>query len=113
MHWSLINASHLLGGSIFLHAFACYYGLAACAVLYNPDQETSKNLSVSHTTDLFAVGGTLMLWCIWPSFNSGLLLGDIFGEFGKLTIFVVLCGFGMNKNTEMSKIIFSSCILFI
>jgi len=68
------------GGSIFLHAFACYYGLAACAVLYNPDQETSKNLSVSHTTDLFAVGGTLMLWCIWPSFNSGLLFGEVLDD---------------------------------
>jgi len=64
------------GGSVYLHAFACYYGVAACAVLYNPDQETSKNLGVSHTTDLFAIGGTLMLWCIWPSFNGGLLIGD-------------------------------------
>ena len=63
------------GGSVYLHAFACYYGVAACAVLYNPKQETSKNLASSHTTDLFSIGGTLMLWCVWPSFNGGLLVG--------------------------------------
>jgi len=93
------------GGSVSLHAFACYYGLAACAVLYKPNQETSKNLTVSHTTDLFAIGGTLMLWCIWPSFNSALLMGSQHHR-ALLNTFLSLVGsclatFGMSSFLSM------------
>ncbi|XP_068586918.1 ammonium transporter Rh type C [Cebidichthys violaceus] len=61
------------GGSMVIHAFGGYYGLAISWVLYRPNLHQSKRLggSVYHS-DVFAMIGTLFLWMYWPSFNSAI-----------------------------------------
>jgi len=60
------------GGSIFIHTFGAFFGLAVSYVI------TPKNLTkLSHAkdnhavyhSDFFAMLGTLMLFLYWPSFK--------------------------------------------
>ncbi|XP_077480600.1 ammonium transporter Rh type C 2 isoform X1 [Stigmatopora argus] len=85
------------GGSMVIHAFGGYYGLAISWVLYRPKLKLSKRLNGSvYHSDLFAMigtrlppletacksrqatsdsprfTGTLFLWMFWPSFNSAI-----------------------------------------
>lgn len=61
------------GGSMVIHAFGGYYGLAISWVLYRPNLHQSKRLNGSvYHSDLFAMIGTLFLWMFWPSFNSAI-----------------------------------------
>jgi len=65
-----------MGGSMFVHAFGAYFGLAVARVLYREDTaESAKEGSVYHS-DLFSMIGTLFLWIYWPSFNAALAPGD-------------------------------------
>ncbi|CAK0782997.1 hypothetical protein CVIRNUC_006192 [Coccomyxa viridis] len=65
-----------IGGSITIHAFGAYYGLAASLVLAPPASGGGhpKN-SASYTSDCFAMIGTIFLWIFWPSFNGALASG--------------------------------------
>ena len=56
------------GGSMFLHAFGCYYGLSVCLVL--KPKAISKYRSTNYYSNIFAFLGTLLLWVYWPSFIS-------------------------------------------
>lgn len=65
-----------MGGSIFVHTFGAYFGLA-CAWMIggekakdHPDNKSTKN------SDMFAMVGTLFLWMFWPSFNGALASGS-------------------------------------
>ncbi|XP_076583440.1 ammonium transporter Rh type C 2 [Chaetodon auriga] len=61
------------GGSMVIHAFGGYYGLAISWVLYRPNLNQSKRLNGSvYHSDVFAMIGTLFLWMFWPSFNSAI-----------------------------------------
>ncbi|XP_075996684.1 ammonium transporter Rh type C 2 isoform X2 [Genypterus blacodes] len=61
------------GGSMVIHAFGGYYGLAISWVLYRPTLYQSKRLNSSvYHSDVFAMIGTLFLWMFWPSFNSAI-----------------------------------------
>ncbi|ELT93531.1 hypothetical protein CAPTEDRAFT_104921 [Capitella teleta] len=65
-----------VGGSMYVHAFGAYYGLAVARVLYkNSHKENPKEESNYHS-DLFAMIGTIFLWMYWPSFNSALAPAD-------------------------------------
>ncbi|XP_048584774.1 ammonium transporter Rh type B isoform X2 [Nematostella vectensis] len=64
------------GGSIIIHAFGAYFGIAIARVLYEKaNDESDKEGSVYHS-DLFSMLGTLFLWLFWPSFNSILVAPD-------------------------------------
>ncbi|XP_006629149.1 ammonium transporter Rh type C 1-like [Lepisosteus oculatus] len=71
----ILNLIHArdAGGSMVIHVFGAYYGLAISRVLYRPNLDQSKRLqgSVYHS-DVFAMIGTLFLWMFWPSFNSAI-----------------------------------------
>lgn len=63
------------GGSIIVHAFGAYFGLAVSFIM-RPKQEqnnTGINEGSVYTSDIFAMVGTIFLWIFWPSFNSALL----------------------------------------
>lgn len=63
------------GGSIIVHAFGAYYGLAVSLVM-RPTREQNNagpNEGSSYISDHFAMVGTIFLWLFWPSFNSALL----------------------------------------
>ena len=66
------------GGSMFIHVFGASFGLALAAAvgdgaLRRPDGE--KKLGTSRVHGVFAMVGTLFLFCFWPSFNAALLVG--------------------------------------
>jgi len=72
-----IIVKHLIitdaGGTILIHMFGAYFGLAVARVLYNGHTaDSDKEGSVYHS-DVFAMIGTIFLWMYWPSFNGGLL----------------------------------------
>lgn len=64
-----------VGGSMLIHVFGAYFGLAASAVLDN--EENRKKISradnkASKDNTTFSLVGTLFLWCFFPSFNAAL-----------------------------------------
>ncbi|CAG9819740.1 unnamed protein product [Phaedon cochleariae] len=67
------------GGSIFVHVFGAYFGLAVSYVINrrkNGKKESGNSLLEStYTSDLFAMIGTAFLWLYWPSFNAVELAG--------------------------------------
>ena len=64
-----------MGGSMFVHTFGAYFGLAVSWVLAynNTPQEEPEASKISNTT---AAVGTLFLWMFWPSFNGAFAEGD-------------------------------------
>ncbi|XP_076438384.1 ammonium transporter Rh type B-like [Babylonia areolata] len=65
-----------VGGSMFVHAFGAYFGLAASRVLYKEDVSQSQKEGSVYHSDIFAMVGTVFLWLFWPSFNSALAVED-------------------------------------
>lgn len=68
---TLIKATDV-GGSLIIHVFGCYYGLAATTFL---SKQPMRSFNVAHepgyASDLFSMIGTIFLWIMWPSFNAG------------------------------------------
>lgn len=58
-----------VGGSMYIHTFGAYFGLAASLALKGKVKDFSKCAS-NYTSNLFAFIGTLFLWMYWPSFNA-------------------------------------------
>lgn len=64
-----------MGGSIIIHAFGAYFGLAA-SYFFNPTKAISSNNDKgNYNSQTIAMLGTLFLWVYWPSFNGGLAPG--------------------------------------
>lgn len=66
-----------VGGSVTVHAFGAYFGLAASLMLRPTKDKNAagKHEGASYNSDTFAMIGTLFLWIFWPSFNSALVDG--------------------------------------
>lgn len=65
-----------IGGSMFLHTFGAYFGLAVTFVLYRKEfRDHDKEGAVYHS-DVFAMIGTVFLWMFWPSFNAAMGEGN-------------------------------------
>lgn len=64
-----------IGGSVTVHAFGAYFGLA-CSMMLSPTQDGEldehEDEGSTITSDIFAMIGTLFLFMYWPSFNSAL-----------------------------------------
>ncbi|KJE94671.1 Rh-associated glycoprotein [Capsaspora owczarzaki ATCC 30864] len=62
-----------VGGTIFIHTFGAYFGLAASWVLSpDPKKRSYVDNSNSYHSDIFSFIGTTFLWILWPSFNAAL-----------------------------------------
>lgn len=68
-----------MGGSIFIHTFGAYFGLALSWVISSKqavdESENPHNKTTRHS-DLFSMIGTIFLWLFWPSFNGALAQED-------------------------------------
>lgn len=63
------------GGSMFVHSFGAYYGLAASYFFQSKRANLSKNMKSNYNSELIAVVGAIFLWMFWPSFNGALATG--------------------------------------
>ena len=59
-------------GSIVIHAFGAYFGLSMSLVLTTAYQR-SQPIESDHTSDRFAMLGSMVLWLFWPSFATALV----------------------------------------
>ena len=57
-----------VGGSVIVHVFGAYFGLAASKVLTPLRVMDDGNNGANYHSDLFAMIGTAFLWIYWPSF---------------------------------------------
>jgi len=85
-----------IGGSIFIHTFGAYFGLAVSTIVGPPEGDAKRadqrNSSV-YTSDLFAMLGTIFLFIFWPSFNAAMCPNDHFArERVILCTLVAICG---------------------
>lgn len=66
-----------VGGSIVIHTFGAYFGLAASYVLSpDPKKKSYVDNTNSYHSDVFSFVGTTFLWILWPSFNAALANPD-------------------------------------
>ncbi|CAD5113067.1 DgyrCDS2262 [Dimorphilus gyrociliatus] len=63
-----------VGGSIIVHIFGAYFGLAVARTAFNPNttKAAEEKASSMYHSDLFAMIGSIFLWLFWPSFNSAI-----------------------------------------
>merc|ERR1712142_484844 len=65
-----------VGGSVVIHMFGAYFGLAASFVLGKFAPSKHEKEGSAYYSDIFAMIGTLYLWLFWPSFNAGPAVGN-------------------------------------
>eukprot|EP00557_Chaetoceros_sp_GSL56_P005444 CAMPEP_0176490952 /NCGR_PEP_ID=MMETSP0200_2-20121128/8159_1 /TAXON_ID=947934 /ORGANISM="Chaetoceros sp., Strain GSL56" /LENGTH=424 /DNA_ID=CAMNT_0017888321 /DNA_START=134 /DNA_END=1408 /DNA_ORIENTATION=- len=57
-----------VGGTLTIHMFGAFFGLAASYALGPQEKESASNNSASRVSDVFSFVGTTLLWVYWPSF---------------------------------------------
>lgn len=95
------------GGTIIIHVFGAYFGLAACQVLGPPAKD--KLNTANYVSDLFSLIGTVFLWLFWPSFVAGGLPGGKGQTTALINTVIALCcstvvTFGLTQIMERGKI---------
>jgi len=78
-----------MGGSMFVHTFGAYFGLAFSWMLGPPTEEEAKEEESTYYSDVFAMVGTIFLWMFWPSFN-GVLAGESLHQQERVVINTVI-----------------------
>ena len=63
-----------MGGSMFVHTFGSYFGLACSLMLHRgaDSDEVKKDNTSRYDSNVTAMLGTVVLWILWPSFNAAL-----------------------------------------
>jgi len=69
-----------VGGTITIHMFGAFFGLAAAKALGPQEKLSAANNESTHVSDVFAFIGTTLLWVYWPSFVGATETGDASNE---------------------------------
>eukprot|EP00116_Pleurobrachia_bachei_P004671 sb/3464933/ len=65
------------GGSMIVHAFGAYFGVATVFGMGLKSKHLpEKHRTTTYFSDMGAMLGTVVLWVYWPSFNAASLYGD-------------------------------------
>jgi ammonium transporter Rh len=64
-----------VGGSMWIHTFGAYYGLALAWCFSNQGSFKKENNHSLYNSNIFSILGTIFLWMFWPSFNCALAVG--------------------------------------
>ena len=65
-----------IGGSMIIHTFGAYYGVAASYFFQRERASQSKNCVSNYNSEMIAMVGSIFLWMFWPSFNGALATGS-------------------------------------
>eukprot|EP00026_Physarum_polycephalum_P002866 Phypoly_transcript_02875.p1 GENE.Phypoly_transcript_02875~~Phypoly_transcript_02875.p1 ORF type:complete len:834 (-),score=168.92 Phypoly_transcript_02875:78-2579(-) len=65
-----------IGGSMVIHVFGAFFGLAASKVLTPKSARGNRDNAAVYHADIFSMIGTVFLWIFWPSFNAALSEGN-------------------------------------
>jgi len=65
-----------VGGTLTIHMFGAFFGLAAAYALGPQQKESASNNGASKVSDVFSLVGTTLLWVYWPSFVGATETGD-------------------------------------
>jgi ammonium transporter Rh len=57
-----------VGGTLTIHLFGAYFGIAVARAFAKPKPISDKNNSSSQVSDVLSLIGTTVLWIYWPSF---------------------------------------------
>jgi ammonium transporter Rh len=77
LNWSICMKMGLLdvGGSVIIHSFGAFYGIAA-SFFFQPDRSAkSENFRSSYNSEITAALGSLFLFVYWPSLTGALQSG--------------------------------------
>lgn len=61
-----------MGGSILVHTFGAYFGVASTYGFQPKRAGKSINMQSNYQSEMIAVVGAIFLWMFWPSFNGAL-----------------------------------------
>jgi ammonium transporter Rh len=64
-----------VGGSIFIHAFGGFFGIATSIAISNSKAATALNAKDGYWNNTLAFIGTIFLFIFWPSFNAATVAG--------------------------------------
>jgi ammonium transporter Rh len=59
-----------IGGSLYIHTFGAYFGLALSKTFSTAKSKGRRLNAPSYASDTFAMIGTIFLFIYWPSFNA-------------------------------------------
>lgn len=65
-----------LGGSITIHAFGAFFGLAVAMVIKQNHHHGHPSNGSNYNSNIFSMIGTIFLWMYWPSFNGAMESGN-------------------------------------
>ena len=87
-----------VGGTVIIHMFGAYFGLAVAYVIGNPNKTVA---AVGYIPDMFAFIGTLFLWIYWPSFVCG-ALDQVGGPQQQRAIFATILSLASSSTVSFS-----------
>jgi ammonium transporter Rh len=69
--------AHDVGGGMTIHLFGAIFGLAMSFLFtWRFETHAHPDNTSCYSSDLAALGGSIFLWIMWPSFNAAIAVGD-------------------------------------